>query len=508
MELITCMLFKRLNPSDFKKMYNLDKPSNGGGQTYIELAGIDEEDLLEFVNIAEKEKKNNDSRFLYKFDVYSLGSNSNKEAMEIDPRNNRKNYRIRNQSLLKKHSAWHHTNGFPQPPIDNNGNYINDDKMIEQIIESLYIIILKTSFNKYYATYIDDPQKTNLPAEIIDSLIQRKRGIVFFNEIRYEFNNDRNNFFTNPIVVKRRTGGENILYYGVPGSGKSHIINQKYCLDDSKVERIVFHPDYMNTDFVGQILPMIQDDDTISYSFSPGPFSKILKSSYDNPQDMYYLVIEEINRGNAPSIFGEIFQLLDRTNGQSTYKVTNHLISRYVFGIENKKIKIPSNLTILATMNTADQNVFTLDTAFQRRWKMKMIQNDISSISHASIDILDTNTSWKKFNETINSIIISLNQSNFVSSEDKRLGAYFITEADLNEDNQNFNNTNNTDFHSLFGEKVLKYLWDDAFKFNRNELFNTNDFQSLEDIIKLFNNSIGKDRWDIFIDDVKNSLNI
>lgn len=92
---------------------------------------------------------------------------------------------------------------------------------------------------------------------------------------------------------------------------------------------------------------------------------------------MYYLVIEEINRGNAPAIFGEVFQLLDREDGTSEYGINNFDIARCVYGagMEEEEIKIPNNLTILATMNTADQNVFTLDTAFKRRWSLRNIEN-------------------------------------------------------------------------------------------------------------------------------------
>ena len=114
----------------------------------------------------------------------------------------------------------------------------------------------------------------------------------------------------------RKTSGENILLYGVPGSGKSWTIQHEYCDVEECMERLVFHPDYMYSDFVGQILPVVKKDDEgkekVRYEFKPGPFTKILKKAYEDPQRSYYLVIEEINRGNAPAIFGEIFQLLDR----------------------------------------------------------------------------------------------------------------------------------------------------------------------------------------------------
>ena len=111
---------------------------------------------------------------------------------------------------------------------------------------------------------------------------------------------------------KRIEGGVNVLLYGVPGSGKSWTIEHEYCKPGSVVERLVFHPDYTYSDFIGQILPAVDEDGQVSYKFTPGPFTNILREAYNHPGTEYILIIEEINRGNAPAIFGEVFQLLDR----------------------------------------------------------------------------------------------------------------------------------------------------------------------------------------------------
>lgn len=224
------------------------------------------------------------------------------------------------------------------------------------------------------------------------------------------------------------------------------------------------------------------------------------------------MIIEEINRGNAPAIFGEIFQLLDRKDtGESKYKVTNSNVAKEMFGDSEKQIYIPSNLTVLATMNTADQNVFTLDTAFQRRWNMKMIENNVKDAENAKCIISDTGVEWERFNTVINNIILSRNLT-VMSSEDKRLGAYFVTKSDLEkvelqaeEGNDEITKRNNDYKASRFSEKVIKYLWDDAFKFSRNDLFKTN-YRSLEQVIQSFVGSKGKDRFDIFKKDVKDLL--
>lgn len=277
----------------------------------------------------------------------------------------------------------------------------------------------------------------------------------------------------------RVTGGSNILLYGVPGAGKSRMIKKKYCSDEKYIERVVFHPDYTYSDFVGQILPKL-DGEELKYEFTPGPFTKILKKAYEDPGNEYYLIIEEINRGNAPAIFGEIFQLLDRIDddddddvvsliGESKYGITNYDIAIEVYENEEYLVKIPSNLYIIATMNTADQNVFTLDTAFQRRWDMEMIRNDIPKDQADNI-IEGTEITWGAFANEINNIIIS-NNSDIGSSEDKRLGAYFVKKNQMT--------------IKKFPEKVLKYLWDDAFKMDKTIIFK-DSYKSLEDVIKVY----------------------
>lgn len=230
------------------------------------------------------------------------------------------------------------------------------------------------------------------------------------------------------------------------------------------MERVVFHPDYSYSDFVGQILPKVEDG-VLRYLYSPGPFTKILKKAWQDPQNYYYLVVEELNRGNAPAIFGEIFQLLDRKAdtevypdcyGESEYGISNSDVANEVYGNPDAMVFIPSNLWIIATMNTADQNVFTLDTAFQRRWMMKHIENDVMSAKHANDKIEGSLISWGVFATVINEEILKVSDG-VLSSEDKRLGAYFITKQELSTER--------------FPEKVLKYLWDDAFKMNRDSLF-------------------------------------
>jgi MoxR-like ATPase len=262
--------------------------------------------------------------------------------------------------------------------------------------------------------------------------------------------------------------GENLIYYGIPGSGKSHKIEKNYNLTDQNFERIVFHQDYDYSDFIGQILPSLSEDRVV-YSFEPGPFTRILKKSFENLNENYYLIIEEINRGNAPSIFGDIFQLLDRkATGDSDYSITNRKISTYIWPSEpDKKVFIPQNLFIVATMNTSDQNVFTLDTAFKRRWKMIRIKNDLNTPAFANTIIHKTDITWKNFATRINEEILN---ENSIDNEDKCLGAFFINEEELSDIN-------------LFSQKVLSFLWSDVFKFNRSQIFDLEKNSSFDDIL-------------------------
>ena len=228
----------------------------------------------------------------------------------------------------------------------------------------------------------------------------------------------------NKESVKRKTGAENILLYGVPGAGKSHEIKTKYCDDEKYMERVVFHPDYTYSDFVGQILPRVEKDrdgnDKLKYVFTPGPYTKLLKKAQNDPGNYYYLVIEELNRGNAPAIFGEVFQLLDRKDeedfpleevGESEYGISNYEVAKEVYGDEKHQVRIPSNMYVLATMNTADQNVFTLDTAFQRRWNMRQIENNFDKSEHSKDIIAGTKVSWGAFATVINDMVILIWQA-------------------------------------------------------------------------------------------------
>ena len=297
---------------------------------------------------------------------------------------------------------------------------------------------------------------------------------------------------------------QNVIFYGVPGCGKSFFIENllKTKDDDGKIidmprsyyKRILFHPEYSYSDFVGQLRP-VTEGEKITYQFDPGPFTEILLDAYKDREHNYFLIIEEINRGNAPAIFGDLFQLLDRKDGVSEYSIDNKDILDYfereleiaresekddisamaqaVETIKREGVRIPENLTIFATMNTCDQNVFTLDTAFKRRWRMSRIENKFDSIlSTWKIQFENgKDVSWKDFAEKVNDAILN-NCNDGTAAEDKQLGAFFIKENDKNV--------------RRFAEKVLMYLWDDVAKYDKSQLFDTKNYKTLDMVIDEF----------------------
>lgn len=328
------------------------------------------------------------------------------------------------------------------------------------------------------------------------------------------------------------THPQQIIFYGVPGCGKSYKISEmlkdknqfKIDSEEEQIGRTIFHPDYTNSDFVGQIMPAV-DNGRIEYKFTPGPFTKILAKALKHSENQYVLVIEEINRGNAAAIFGEIFQLLDRIKSGKTTKEKlldgtlntygegwseyffmddeiNHYILKECNGDESNKsvnisgicfsentgIRLPPNLSILATMNTSDQNVFTLDNAFQRRWDMKYIPNKIDYIkvpreqqNQYDSMIGTTKIRWGVFRDVVNDFIANPENS-FSNAEDKQLGLFFISaDVDISEKSGNIK-------EDEFANKVLKYLWNDIFKrrLSESSIFNEN-IKTFGELVSAFN---------------------
>ena len=241
------------------------------------------------------------------------------------------------------------------------------------------------------------------------------------------------------------------------------------------IERVTFHPNYSYSQFVGTYKPVQDsiDEKQIAYQYVPGPFMRIYASAKQNPMQNFLLIIEEINRANVAAVFGDVFQLLDRkSNGESEYPVaTSEDIKKYLAkkGIYEDELSIPSNMYIWATMNSADQGVFPMDTAFKRRWEFEYIGIDDNEEQVASFEIPISETkkvNWNELRKAINNQLITLGVN-----EDKLLGPFFLNKNTLENALSNIPH-----FIKLFKSKVLMYLFEDAAKMKVKTLFKADKY--------------------------------
>ena len=260
------------------------------------------------------------------------------------------------------------------------------------------------------------------------------------------------------------------IYYGAPGTGKSYKINE-ITKSTKNFTRTTFHPDSDYSTFVGCYKPTMEPTGTIvggkeqtkiSYSYVAQAFLQAYTAAWKNTSEPYYLIIEEINRGNCAQIFGDLFQLLDRDeNGMSSYGITpdkdiaNYLKKEFAKSeIENADIKsgntmmLPSNLYILATMNTSDQSLLPIDSAFKRRWDWEYVPIEDAGKKHY-IKVGNKKYDWWTFIDTINNSI-----DHITGSEDKKMGYWFVKPQ---------NNDREITAKQFVG-KVLFYLWNDVYK--------------------------------------------
>lgn len=256
------------------------------------------------------------------------------------------------------------------------------------------------------------------------------------------------------------------IFFGAPGTSKSTRI--KNLIGDIEQHRVTFHPDTDYSSFVGCYKPTKDDDGaTITYDFVAQPFVKAYVSAWkklydtEESQKEVFLVIEEINRGNCAQIFGDLFQLLDRDDkGYSDYSIEpDSDLGRFLrkefedSNIENTAIKsgkvmmLPPNLYIWATMNTSDQSLFPIDSAFKRRWEWKYTPIKNAKKNHL-IKLSDRQYDWWEFVETVNKRIEKVTES-----EDKQIGYWFAKpESGVSISAERF------------VSKVIFYLWNDVFK--------------------------------------------
>lgn len=310
------------------------------------------------------------------------------------------------------------------------------------------------------------------------------------------------------------------IFYGAPGTGKSHRIKEQLealNVPKENIFRTTFHPDSDFSTFVGAYKPTMkkqyrydgkvkakyyEDDDlanakkddiiidrVIQYNFVPQTFIRAYVRAYQTDENVY-LIIEEINRGNCAQIFGDLFQLLDRDeNGVSEYTIKADAdIKAYLedaLGQDSKGIKdgelcLPSNLFIYATMNTSDQSLFPIDSAFKRRWDWEYEPIKYKN-SNWVIEINDNKYSWTSFQKEVNNRIFEA-----TNSEDKMLGDYFV------------NPKNEVISKKLLQNKVLFYLWNDVCKDGDGDIFRTEDNKDVK-----FSDLYGDNGTDILLSMMK-----
>ncbi len=355
------------------------------------------------------------------------------------------------------------------------------------------------------------------------------------------------------------------IIFGSPGTGKSFRIDNEIIpkelkiTDKSNIIKTVFHPEYTYGDFMGKLMPLTDDSGKVSYHFFPGHFLIAIGRAYKNIITSYLdknaeeetilaeykkeinktnqstfsseeksellrrqseiqiknpknvvLVIDEINRGNSASIFGTVFQLLDRTkNGWSDYHITlseleiirlkkeigfsyfeereggktkekskfdgkeisiskvdeyldlifNELNEDSKIKIQDSQIKLPPNLSIIATMNTSDNSIYFMDNAFKRRWDWEFINVDDDNqgdvIKHRKIEINGKKYNWEEFVNNLNNFIRS-KYKEIRKIEDKQIGYFFVNEEIITEEH--------------IKNKLLFFIWDSVFTNNKKPL--------------------------------------
>ncbi|GAW87510.1 conserved hypothetical protein [Bathymodiolus platifrons methanotrophic gill symbiont] len=311
------------------------------------------------------------------------------------------------------------------------------------------------------------------------------------------------------------------ILFGSPGTGKSHKIDHEIIPDKlgimvnetpENIIKTVFHPEYTYGDFIGKLIPITRSR-KVEYNFYEGHFLRALSQAYKNIIKSYdkqgniidnhkienvVLIIDELNRGNSSSIFGSIFQLLDRDDdGWSSYYISineiefikileligvefsydsNGKVDKYElkphnsvqlktfqeklsflkFDLINKTIKIPPNLSIIATMNTSDSSIYYMDSAFKRRWSWEFIDIDSKSVTLEGIAFKNRDE-WHNFIQNINFFIKS-NHKSIRGIEDKQIGYFFIKDDEIK--------------NACIQNKLMFFLWDSVFNRDKKPLIN------------------------------------
>ncbi len=372
--------------------------------------------------------------------------------------------------------------------IDNIGDVQNIRKETDPIVDDL--------FRKYFYIFNMD-SKYHPEMEWIVNNLSSIRDNAKANAKKNSSKIDKLLKLGGGEVTLFKSNG-NIIYFGAPGTGKSYNLNKDkdILLKDypQNYERVTFHPDYSYANFVGTYKP-VPEEESITYAYVPGPFMRILKKAINSPDEPFLLIIEEINRANVAAVFGDVFQILDRNkNNESVYPIdASEDMKSY---LDQDKIILPKNLFIWATMNSADQGVFPMDTAFKRRWDFKYfsINHDENLIEDTHVMINGEPIYWNGLRKQINDELLS-----YKVNEDKLMGPFFAFNEFMNQE------VPTETFKDIFKNKIIMYLFEDAARSRRDVLFSgakTDNYVTYSEICDAFDQiGIG-----IFCDSINKEL--
>ncbi|MBP1971345.1 5-methylcytosine-specific restriction endonuclease McrBC GTP-binding regulatory subunit McrB [Virgibacillus natechei] len=318
---------------------------------------------------------------------------------------------------------------------------------------------------------------------------------------------------------------EQIIYFGAPGTGKSHLVKEKLNgVSNDKIFRVTIHPEFTYSDFIGQLLPEENPmTHVVEFPFNKGQFTRALAEAYSDSNKNVYLILEEMSRGNVAAIFGDIFQLLDRNEYfVSKYPIRNKNIADQIVELRTDEVELPSNFNIMGTVNVNDQNVFPMDTAFKRRFDWEYVTSRpslddhgdrLKKLNNPKISIAtDTNpsnnlvTTWQSFYTALN-IFITDKEKGLGKSEDKQLGQFFVDFGkQITEDSHSGLHATargaEEKINKMLKNKLLLYLWQDvqgSSSFNTSSKLFANDIRSFDDLYSNYGND--KVFSDIFIYD-------
>lgn len=468
-------IFRRLTQNEFKAITDQIQSEGGGSQTYIDLpkGKISDSDLTSFFG----EGTPIDKGYKWEVPIYSLSLDMQPQEITISQRRDSSNC-IREQNKEKRINIWKSEySDFPNDAYNESENPI-------------YIFILKSDDDNFYAGWFyakDYKDDWFLTKNLCKPLFGESCGVaVFDTPICIDFSDFHwpfRSLSSTPVALPKKfiKKPRQVIYFGAPGTGKSHAVDKILKTEAPKRNiRTTFHPDSDYSSFVGCFKPTMKEGN-IEYAFTAQAFVKAYIAAWTDTKSPFFLVIEEINRGNCAQIFGDIFQLLDRDiSGESSYGIVpDNDLQTYISERLNlvpeipadiaagREMRLPSNLFIYATMNTSDQSLFPIDSAFKRRWDWRYTAIKSGDTDHI-INVNGIKYNWTSFIRKVNEKILDLTKS-----EDKQLGYWFIKPDENHEISW-----------ELFVSKALFYIWNDVIKdyatmekadfpFGRNYAFTT-----------------------------------